>query len=32
MTSLTTDQAFAELWYTIKAIKYVMGITPTCCA
>ena len=30
MTSLTTDQAFAELWYTIKAIKYVMGITVTC--
>ncbi|TKY88448.1 hypothetical protein EX895_002800 [Sporisorium graminicola] len=30
MTSLTTSQAFAELWYTIKAIKYVMGVTPTC--
>lgn len=30
MTALTTDQAFAELWYTIKAIKYVMGITVTC--
>lgn len=30
MTALTTDQAFAELWYTIKVMKYVMGITPTC--
>ncbi|MCO5585442.1 hypothetical protein L7F22_039375 [Adiantum nelumboides] len=30
MTALTTNQAFAELWYTMKAIKYVMGITPTC--
>lgn len=30
MTSLTTDEAFAELWYTVKAIKYVMGITVTC--
>ena len=30
MTALTTSQAFAELWYTMKAIKYVMGVTPTC--
>ncbi|KAJ9475798.1 putative Chitin deacetylase 2 (putative) [Pseudozyma hubeiensis] len=30
MTALTTDQAFAELWYTIKIIKYVMGVTVTC--
>ncbi|CDU23466.1 related to Chitin deacetylase precursor [Sporisorium scitamineum] len=30
MTALTTNQAFAELWYTIKVIKYVMGVTPTC--
>ncbi|CBQ69654.1 related to Chitin deacetylase precursor [Sporisorium reilianum SRZ2] len=30
MTALTTSQAFAELWYTIKVIKYVMGVTPTC--
>ena len=30
MTALTTNQAFAELWYTMKIMKYVMGITPTC--
>lgn len=30
MTALTTNQAFAELWYTMKVMKYVMGITPTC--
>ncbi|UZJ55531.1 hypothetical protein CBS101457_004851 [Exobasidium rhododendri] len=30
MTALTTDEAFAELYYTVKAIKYVMGITVTC--
>lgn len=30
MTSLTTDQAFAELYYTIKIIKDIMGVTPTC--
>ncbi len=30
MTALTTNQAFAELWYAMKAIKYVMGVTPTC--
>lgn len=30
MTALTDDQAFAELYYTIKIIKDVMGITVTC--
>ena len=30
MKALTNSQAFAELWYTIKTIKYVMGVTPTC--
>lgn len=30
MTSLTTRQAFAELYYTMKAIKDIMGVTPTC--
>lgn len=28
-TALTSEQMFAELWYTRKAIKLVMGITPT---
>jgi hypothetical protein len=30
-TSLTTNQVFAELYYTIKAIKDIMGVTVTCC-
>ncbi|KAJ7064277.1 carbohydrate esterase family 4 protein [Mycena amicta] len=30
MTQMTNEQAFAELWYTIKAIKLVTGLTPTC--
>ncbi|KAI6024249.1 carbohydrate esterase family 4 protein [Pisolithus marmoratus] len=33
MTSLTNEQAFAELYYstcTIQAIKLVVGVTPTC--
>lgn len=30
MTALTDNQVFAELYYTLKVIKYVMGITPTC--
>ncbi|KAI6144199.1 carbohydrate esterase family 4 protein [Pisolithus tinctorius] len=30
MTSLTNEQAFAELWYTMQAIKLVVGVTPTC--
>ncbi|KAJ9093522.1 hypothetical protein QFC21_006355 [Naganishia friedmannii] len=28
MTALTTEQAFAELWYTRKAIQLVTGVTP----
>ncbi|KAI9433220.1 carbohydrate esterase family 4 protein [Lactarius indigo] len=27
---VTSQDAFAELWYTIKAIKLVTGVTPTC--
>ncbi|KAG7100210.1 hypothetical protein E1B28_001985 [Marasmius oreades] len=33
MTSLTSEQAFAEIWYTVRpvqAIKSVVGVTPTC--
>ncbi|KAF7303982.1 Carbohydrate esterase family 4 protein [Mycena indigotica] len=30
MTQLSNESAFAELWYTIKAIKLVTGLTPTC--
>ncbi|CAG8797547.1 17640_t:CDS:2, partial [Dentiscutata erythropus] len=30
MTTLTNDEALAELYYARKAIKYVMGITPLC--
>ncbi|KAF7314242.1 Carbohydrate esterase family 4 protein [Mycena kentingensis (nom. inval.)] len=30
MTRLSNEQAFAELWYTIKIIKLVTGVTPTC--
>ncbi|KAF7320682.1 NodB-like proteiny domain-containing protein [Mycena chlorophos] len=30
MTSLTNEQVFGELWYTLKVMKLVMGITPTC--
>lgn len=30
MTSLTNEQAFAELWYTMQMIKLVVGVTPTC--
>ena len=29
-TTLTNEQVFAELYYTAKAIKQVVGITPTC--
>lgn len=29
MTALNSSQAFAELYYTIKAIKDVVGVTPT---
>ncbi|KAA1473345.1 glycoside hydrolase/deacetylase [Dentipellis sp. KUC8613] len=30
MTSFQSQDAFAELWYTMKAIKLVTGVTPTC--
>lgn len=30
MTALTNEQAFAELYYTRKAIKLVTGVTPKC--
>ncbi|WVR08361.1 hypothetical protein IAU60_005416 [Kwoniella sp. DSM 27419] len=30
MTSMTNEQAFAELYYTRQAIKLVVGVTPTC--
>jgi peptidoglycan/xylan/chitin deacetylase (PgdA/CDA1 family) len=30
MTALTNEQAFAELYYTRKAIKLVTGVTPMC--
>ncbi|KAH8988263.1 chitin deacetylase [Lactarius hatsudake] len=30
MTAFRSQDAFAELWYTIKAIKLVTGVTPTC--
>ncbi|KAH7907729.1 carbohydrate esterase family 4 protein [Hygrophoropsis aurantiaca] len=30
MTSLTNEQAFAEFYYTLEAIKLVAGVTPTC--
>jgi peptidoglycan/xylan/chitin deacetylase (PgdA/CDA1 family) len=30
MTALTTEQAFAELWYTRKAVQLVTGVTPMC--
>lgn len=30
MTSLTSSQAFAELYYTMESIKLVTGVTPTC--
>ena len=29
-TSLTNEQVFAEFYYTMKAIKLVVGVTPTC--
>jgi peptidoglycan/xylan/chitin deacetylase (PgdA/CDA1 family) len=29
MTGLTSSQVFAELYYTVKAIKDVVGVTPT---
>lgn len=30
MTSFSSEDAFAELYYTMKAIKLVTGVTPTC--
>ncbi|KAJ7061020.1 carbohydrate esterase family 4 protein [Mycena amicta] len=30
MTAFTNEQAFAELYYTMQAIKLVTGYTPTC--
>lgn len=30
MTSLTNDEVFAELYYTMEAMKLVVGVTPTC--
>ncbi|KAJ7463484.1 carbohydrate esterase family 4 protein [Mycena galericulata] len=30
MTATTNEGAFAELWYTMQAIKFVTGVTPTC--
>lgn len=30
MTSLTNEQAFAELYFSKKAIKQVLGITVRC--
>jgi len=30
MTAFASQDAFAELWYSMKAIKVVTGVTPTC--
>lgn len=30
MTALSNEQAFAELYYTMQAIKLVTGVTPQC--
>ncbi|KZP25895.1 carbohydrate esterase family 4 protein [Athelia psychrophila] len=30
MTAFSSEDAFAELWYTLNAIKLVVGVTPTC--
>jgi len=30
MTAFQSQDAFAELWYSIQAIKLVTGVTPTC--
>jgi len=30
MTAFQSEDAFAELWYTMNAIKLVIGVTPTC--
>ncbi|EIW77691.1 carbohydrate esterase family 4 protein [Coniophora puteana RWD-64-598 SS2] len=30
LTALTSEQVFAEFWYTLKMIKLATGVTPTC--
>jgi len=30
MTAFQSEDAFAELWYTMNAIKLAIGVTPTC--
>jgi len=30
MTAFASEDAFAELWYSMRAIKLVTGVTPTC--
>ncbi|KAF8258594.1 carbohydrate esterase family 4 protein [Lactarius quietus] len=30
MTAFKSRDAFAELWYSLKAVKLVTGVTPTC--
>jgi hypothetical protein len=30
MTAVPSEQAFAELWYTMQMIKLAVGVTPTC--
>ena len=30
MTTLSDEQVFAELFYTARAIKILMGVTPSC--
>ncbi|KIK61546.1 carbohydrate esterase family 4 protein [Collybiopsis luxurians FD-317 M1] len=30
MTTISSENAFAELWYCVQMIKLVIGVTPTC--
>jgi len=30
MTAVPSEQAFAEMWYTMQMIKLAIGVTPTC--
>ncbi|KAJ3745520.1 carbohydrate esterase family 4 protein, partial [Lentinula detonsa] len=30
MTTVSSENAFAELWYTVQMIKLAVGVTPTC--
>lgn len=30
MTALSSETAFAELWYTMQAVRAAVGVTPTC--